>query len=132
MGMDEIKKGETEGPYAYVVPAEQHDPNTAVKMVNLLIDQGAEVQQATADFKADGVAYGKGSYVMVLAQPFRPFVKDIMEVQEYPDLRAFPGGPPVPPYDVAEWTLPLQMGVASAEIKSRFDADLKPIAHADA
>jgi len=132
MGRDEIRKGETEAPYAFVVPAEQRDPNTAAKMINLLIDQGAEVHVAGREFTADGVAYGKGSYVLLMAQPFRPFVKDIMERQSYPDLRAFPGGPPIPPYDVAGWTLPLQMGVASAEIKSRFDADLKPIAHADA
>lgn len=131
MGRDEIKKGETEPPYAYVVSAAQHDPNTAVKMINLLIDQGAEVQQARADFTADGVQYPKGSYVLLMAQPFRPFVKDIMEAQHYPDIRAFPGGPPVPPYDVAGWTLPLQMGVASAAIKNRFEANLAPVTRAE-
>ena len=131
MGRDEIRKGETESPYAYVVSAEQHDPNTAVKMINLLIDQGAEVQQAKADFTADGVKYPKGSFVLLMAQPFRPFVKDIMEKQVYPDLRAFPGGPPIPPYDVAGWTLPLQMGVSSAMIKDKFQADLAPITHAE-
>jgi hypothetical protein len=130
MGIDEIKKGETEGPYAFVVPTDQHDPNTAVKMINLLIDQGAEVHQASANFTADGVEYEKGSYVLLLAQPFRPFVKDIMEVQEYPDLRSFPGGPPVPPYDVAGWTLPLQMGVKSVTVKSHFQAELQPVTHA--
>lgn len=131
MGIDEIKKGETEAPYAFVVPTTQHDPNTAVKMINLLIDQGAEVHQATADFTADGVTYKKGSYVLLLAQPFRPFVKDIMEPQEYPDLRSFPGGPPVPPYDVAGWTLPLQMGVKSVEIKSKFEVALTPVTKAE-
>jgi hypothetical protein len=131
MGRDEIRKGETEPPYAYVVPAAQHDANTAVKMVNLLIDQGAEVRRANADFTADGVKYGKGSYVILMAQPFRPFVKDIMEPQTYPDIRAYPGGPPVPPYDVAGWTLPLQMGVSSAMVKSRFDVDLSPVTRAE-
>jgi hypothetical protein len=131
MGRDEIAKGEKEPPYAYVVPADQHDPNTAVKLINLLIDQGAEVHQAQSGFTADGASYGKGSYVLLLAQPFRPFVKDIMEAQKYPDIRAFPGGPPVPPYDVAGWTLPLQMGVKSVAIKSRFEGTLTPVTRAE-
>jgi len=131
MGREEIRKGETEPPYAYVVSATQRDPNTAVKMINLLIDQGAEVHQASAAFTADGVNYPKGSYVLLLAQPFRPFVKDIMEPQHYPDIRAFPGGPPVPPYDVAGWTLPLQMRVSSVMVKSRFDANLSPVTRAE-
>jgi hypothetical protein len=130
MGREEIKKGETEAPYAYVVSATQRDPNTAVKMINLLIDQGAEVHQANTEFTADGAKYPKGSYVLLLAQPFRPFVKDILEPQHYPDIRASPGGPPVPPYDVAGWTLPLQMGVASVAVKSRFEANLSPVTRA--
>jgi zinc carboxypeptidase len=131
MGRDEIHKGETEPPYAYIVPAAQRDPNTAVKMVNLLIDQGAEVHRANSEFTAGGVTYPKGSYVFLLAQPFRPFVKDIMEPQHYPDIRAYPGGPPVPPYDVAGWTLPLQMGVTAIAAKSRFDASLSPVTRAE-
>jgi hypothetical protein len=131
MGQDEIRKGETDPPYAYVVPAAQHDPNTAAKMINLLIDQAAEVHQATADFTADGVRYGKGSYVLLMSQPFRPFVKDIMEPQKYPDIRAFPGGPPVPPYDVAGWTIPLQMGVSAVAIKTKFEANLVPVTRAE-
>ena len=57
MGRDEIKKGESEAPYAYVVSAAQRDPNTAAKMINLLINQGAEVHHADADFTADGIRY---------------------------------------------------------------------------
>jgi hypothetical protein len=131
MGRDEIRKGETEPPYAYVVPATQRDSNTAVKMINLLIDQGGEVHRANADFTADGVTYGKGSYVILMAQPFRPFVKDIMEPQHYPDIRAYPGGPPVPPYDVAGWTLPLQMGVGSVLVKNKFEANLTAVTRAE-
>jgi hypothetical protein len=131
MGQEEIHKGETEPPYAYIVPATQRDPNTAVKMINLLIDQGAEIQRANDDFTTDGVTYPRGSYVILMAQPFRPFVKDIMEAQHYPDIRAFPGGPPVPPYDVAGWTLPLQMGATSVIAQNRFDANLTPVTRAE-
>ncbi len=131
MGRDAIEKGKKEAPYAFVVPADQHDPNAAVKMLNILIWQGAEVHQANADFVAGGVTYPKGSWVLLLSQPFRPFVKDIMEVQIYPDMRWFPGGPPIPPYDVAGYTLPLQMGVKHAAIAAPFEANLTKIAKAE-
>ncbi len=37
--------------------------------------------------------------------------REVLDVQHYPDLRQFPGGPPERPYDAAGWTLPLQMGL---------------------
>ncbi len=131
MGRDAIEKGKTESPFAFVVPANQHDPNAAVKMLNILMWQGAEVHQATADFTADGVTYPKGSWVLLLSQPFRPFVKDIMETQVYPDMRWFPGGPPIPPYDVAGYTLPMQMGVTSVTVAKPFEASLTSIQKAE-
>ena len=64
-------------------------------------------------------------------QPFRPFVKDILEPQVYPDMRWFPGGPPIPPYDVAGYTLSMQMGVKALRVASAFDASLTPITKAE-
>jgi len=37
--------------------------------------------------------------------------REVLDVQAYPDLRQYPGGPPERPYDAAGWSLPLQMGV---------------------
>jgi hypothetical protein len=60
-----------------------------------------------------------------MAQPYRANVKCLFEAQKYPDRRVYPDGPAEPPYDVAGWTLPMQMGVEYAEAKTRFDARLE-------
>jgi hypothetical protein len=56
-----------------------------------------------------------GSYVVFLNQPFRANVKALFELQVYPE-RLTPQGEAEPPYDVAGWTLPLQMGVETKVI----------------
>ncbi|HUQ84420.1 MAG TPA: hypothetical protein VM076_24920, partial [Gemmatimonadaceae bacterium] len=53
------------------------------------------------------------------------------DVQEYPDLREYPEGPPEQPYDAAGWTLPFLMDVNVVEVRSPLSADarsaLKPV-----
>jgi hypothetical protein len=49
--------------------------------------------------------------VVKSAQAFRPMVREMFEPQDHPHDAAYPGGPPVPPYDIAGWTLAMQMGV---------------------
>lgn len=45
-----------------------------------------------------------------------PLVKELFEAQQYPELRESPNGPPIRPYDVSGWTLPMQMGVQVAAV----------------
>ena len=62
-----------------------------------------------------------------MAQPYKTYAWALLEKQKYPDMRQYPGGPPVPPYDNAGWTLPLQMGVACDQVEEAFEAKLEKI-----
>ncbi len=108
---DEIGLGEKGGPYVYIVPQQQHDPTATGDMLFALQMGGVQIEKTTQDFTANGVTYPAGTIVMPAAQPFRPYLIDLMEPQHYPDLRLYPGGPPKRPYDMTGWTLPMQMGV---------------------
>lgn len=132
MGRDGIEKGKGEPPYAFVVPAGQSDPSTAVKMVNTLRAGGLEVHLADEPFYADAVQYAAGSYVLLASQPFRPYLLDLLQAQNHPHQELYPGGPPKKPYDIAGWTLPLSMGVRSVELESPFEGELTPIERAEA
>jgi len=108
----------------YQMGARQIDGPVTGKFVEILMRGGVEVHRADAPFVADGQSFAAGSYVVDLAQPYRPFAKDLLEAQRYPDIRQYPGGPPVPPYDNAGWTLSYQMGVRTVPIDRVFDASL--------
>lgn len=107
-------------PYAWVIPAEQADEAAAARLVNTLREGNIEVQNATADFDAEGKHYAKGSYVVLLGQPFGAFAKTLLEVQHYPNIAEYPGGPLQRPYDVTAQTLPLLFGVTAVEIQNNF------------
>jgi hypothetical protein len=127
MYKDSIEKVDQGQPYAFVIPAKQRDYPTMWKMLDILMMGGVEIHQAMADFVAGGRFYGAGSFVVKMAQPYKTYAWALLERQKYPDLRQYPGGPPIPPYDNAAWTLPLQMGVACDRVDEPFEAKLEKI-----
>ncbi len=109
-------------PYAFVIPKQQNDPGAARKMLELLNFGMVEIARSSSDFDAGGKHYSEGSYVIRMQQPYGSYAKTLLEVQHYPDLRLYPGGPPKRPYDVTAQTLPLLMGVAVDTIDKPFQA----------
>ena len=122
LGRQAIEQGRTEPPFAWLVPPDQRDPAAAYSMLARLMATGIEVHVADEPFTADGVPWPAGTFILFCAQPYRPHLMDMMERQQYPDRELFPGGPAEPPYDMAGWTLPLQMGVRHAAVAAPFEA----------
>src|SRR5690349_5135946 len=127
-------KGET---IAYLIPAGQGRDEAVAKLVGTLVDQGVEVFRLDKElhavlssrvlqrtnpvteklgaYKIAGPLSAMqevplGSYIIFLSQPQRYNVATLFEPQIYPN-RLTAQGEAERPYDVAGWTLPLQMGV---------------------
>jgi hypothetical protein len=116
----------------YVIPAGQGKEANVAKLVSALVEQGVEVYRlerelhvttkGARDTTSDDVtqnssAIPPGSYLIFLAQPYRANIKTLFEKQVYPDRRTA-SGEAERPYDVAGWTLPMQMGVRALPVQS--------------
>jgi len=112
----EVSRGKTEAPFFYVLPSNQHDKSELYKLLQLMHRHGVNVYKLQQDAVVSRQAFNKGDYVIPLAQPFRPFIKEVMEVQQYPVRHYTPGGEMIEPYDITSWSLPLHRGVTAKEI----------------
>ncbi|MDQ6705664.1 MAG: peptidase M14, partial [Acidobacteriota bacterium] len=117
-----IESGANGKPYAYVIATQQWDASSASEMLERLSLAGVQVRRASAPFRANGKSYPVGTSAILIAQPFRSYVVDLMEPQKYPELKTGTTGPTKRPYDVAGWTLPLQMGVQVDRVDEPFTA----------
>jgi Zinc carboxypeptidase len=114
-------------PYAWIIPADQSDPVVTARLINTLRIADVEVQLATAPFTANGRQFAAGSYIVPLGQPFGAFAKTVLEIQHYPNIAEYPGGPLQRPYDVTAQTLPLLFGVNAVEVKDKFEVSAAPV-----
>jgi hypothetical protein len=130
MCREQVELGRNEAPYYYILPAKQHDPGELVNLVNLLQEHGVKLYKLTESMELEGLACHPGDVVIPLAQPFRPFIKEVMETQEFPERHYTPGGELIRPYDITSWSLPLHRFVTSREVSVRsesLEAHLDPI-----
>ncbi len=124
--IEKMRKAEG-GPYAYVVDlGAQRDPGRAVEMLRALRHGGIEIHRATRDVRAGEHSYPAGTYLMP-PQAFRPFLVDLMDTKDYPEILQYPGGPPDPPYDMTGYELPLVMGVQVDRITEPFEWSGEPV-----
>ncbi|MDX6499690.1 MAG: hypothetical protein QOG23_2950 [Blastocatellia bacterium] len=82
-----------------------------VSLGPLLIDSDGTAREVPA-----------GSYIVYLNQPYRQNVLALFEPQVYPD-RTTATGEAERPYDVAGWTLPMQMGLEAPAVLSIREAE---------
>lgn len=108
-----------EGPQAWILPSSNRDRGAVERLVDALLIGGVEIERASAAFEADGRTWPADSLVIWRQQPYGRHVKDLFEVQNYPE-----GDPP---YDVAGWTLPLLLGVRRVEVMAPFQVTSTPV-----
>ena len=106
-------------PWGYVVPASQHDPTALVEFVRVLTGGGASIEQVT---RAAGGIY-PGDLLIRLAQPDGRWIKDLLEVQTYPEI----GGRADRPYDITAWTLGMQLGLDVRLLDMPIDVSTAPL-----
>jgi hypothetical protein len=118
-----IEAGDDDAPRSWVVPSTNADRGATRRLIDSLLRGGVELGVAEASFEADGRTWPAGSIVIQRRQPYGQHVKDLFEVQRYPD-----GDPP---YDVAGWTLPLLLGVHRVEVMEAVEAPVRPVTSAE-
>ena len=97
-----VAKATTEGPAAYVVPANDPRPGEAAEMMNLLKAQGVEIHKADQEFEIAGKGGAKrkfpaGSYVVRMDQPYSRMADMLLDTQYY-------NVSDPAPYDDTGWT----------------------------
>lgn len=78
-----VAKATTEGPAAYVMPADDPRPGQQARMRSLLQRQGIEVHRTTEPFEYDGRTFPAGSYVARMDQPFSRTADMLVDKQYY-------------------------------------------------
>ncbi|MAM83229.1 MAG: peptidase M14 family protein [Acidobacteria bacterium] len=125
----QIERGSSMSPAVFVIPADQHDPLTATKMVNRLLGQGIDVHQAPSEFTHEGRVYGAGSFVVSMAQPKRGVIRWLLGRTFYPDntYTRDRDGNPIRPYDMSTDTMAEFMGVRVDPADSVVDTALATV-----
>ncbi len=105
-----VAKARTEGPAAYVLPADDPRPASAADLVNILKMQGCEVHKLNGPAETKDGKFPAGSYVVRMDQPYSRMADMLLDTQYYNvnDPR---------PYDDTGWTLGPLHNVKTVRVK---------------
>jgi hypothetical protein len=105
-----VAKAKTEGPAAWVLPADDPRPVDAADLVNLLKMQGCEVHKSDREIETKDGKFPAGSYVVRMDQPYSRMADMLLDTQYYNvnDPR---------PYDDTGWTLGPLRNVKTVRVK---------------
>ena len=117
-------------PQAFVITAGQPAGETISRLLEILMWQGIEVYRMTnegyfameAAKRSEFHEMPSASFLIFVNQPQKNNILSLFEKQVYPN-RLLSNGDAEVPYDVAGWTLPLQMGVESNAVWNMRDPD---------
>jgi hypothetical protein len=112
-----IEEGQKEPVREYILPRRGNVSNVD-RLAQIMVEHGAEVKRASAEFTAEGKTYPAGSYVIPLAQPAKRLIRVMLDqevlmetkfVEAEERRRKRRQGSEI--YDVTAWSLPLQFNV---------------------
>ena len=118
-----------EFPAAYVIPAEaplQQSPHQAARLVNFLLFNDVQVEEASEAFTLNGVVYPMGTYIVWMDQPKRGLANTIL--WDGWDISYDPG---LTMYDISGWSHPLLWGVSREIMEEKLDVKTCPVNKAD-
>ena len=114
-------------PFAYVIPESQHDTSAADELTEVLRTADVDVVESAESAKCEDLTIEQGDRLVMVRQPYGSFAQTMLERQQYPDIRQYPGGPPRRPYDATAHSLPLKMGVTCHEIQHPIELKTRPV-----
>ncbi len=133
VGLNAVTRRE---PLAFIIPADQRDPQSLLDLLEIFRLGQVEVQRADNDFQVPvkllSAPYGnpqrsqfpRGSFLIPVGQPYGAFAKTLLERQNY----RMPIGKELRmPYDVTGHTLGLLLGVEVYQADQPFTVPVRPV-----
>ncbi len=126
----QVEAGKTKAPYAYLVPAVQHDPSALKELLQAFQRSGVRIEKSTEEIRFGSSVYPAGTFVISSAQPLRALIISLLEKIKFPDndWTHQRDGRPLRPYDMTVFNLAQFMGVHVVEWNRPLEVNTEPVA----